>query len=42
MFSAFAAVSFGICKTCKLEKEELLSLLCLNVRYMGCPKRPGQ
>jgi hypothetical protein len=23
MFSAFAAISFGICKTCKLEEEEL-------------------
>jgi hypothetical protein len=44
MFSAFAAIPFGIClvKTCKLEREELCLYLCLNIRYMGCPKRPGQ
>jgi hypothetical protein len=43
--SAFAAIrrTLGFCfaKTYKLKKEEL-SLLCLNIRYMGCPKRPGQ
>jgi hypothetical protein len=41
----FHSMELEICfaKTCKLEKEELcLFLLCLNIRYMGCPKRPGQ
>jgi hypothetical protein len=40
-FSAFAAISFEILKTRKLEEKELRLYLC-NVRYMGCPKRSGQ
>jgi hypothetical protein len=36
------ALEFCFTKTCKLEKEEVVFLLRPNIRYIGCPKRPGQ